>query len=123
MAGHPYSGLVPQIHFYKALNAFDRQDFKSAIHEFGKVAGKRLPDALVAEYSFKEAYSYFEEGDLLKAKSLFEKADKMAHSDYTAPSRYSLGYINYTERNFDEAYEWFAKAGSNCVSRRCPTTT
>ncbi len=111
VAGHPYSGLVPQIHFYKALNAFDRQDFKSAIHEFGKVAGERLPDALVAEYSFKEAYSYFEEGDLLKAKSLFEKADKMAHSDYTAPSRYSLGYINYTERNFDEAYEWFAKAG------------
>jgi len=111
VAGHPYSGLVPQIHFYKALNAFDRQDFKSAIHEFGKVAGERLPDALVAEYSFKEAYSYFEEGDLLKAKSLFEKADKMAHSDYTAPSRYSLGYINYTDRNFDEAYEWFAKAG------------
>lgn len=35
----------------------------------------------------------------------------MAHSDYTAPSRYSLGYINYTDRNFDEAYEWFAKAG------------
>ena len=107
---HPYSVLVPQIHFYKALNYFDRQDYKSAVAEFDKIDGNRLPAGLVAEYSFKEAYSYFEEGNLPKAKSLFEKADKMAHSDYTAPSRYSLGYINYTEKNFDEAYDWFEKS-------------
>ncbi len=107
---HPYSGLVPQIHFYKALNYFDSHDYKSAVAEFGKIDGKGLPRGLVAEYSFKEAYSYFEEGDLPKAKSLFEKADKLAHSDYTAPSRYSLGYINYTGKNFDEAYGWFEKA-------------
>ncbi len=107
---HPYSSLLPQIHFYKALNCFDAQDYKSAVAEFGKVDGKRLPSGLVAEYSFKEAYSYFEEGLLVKARSLFEKADKMPHSDYTAPSRYSLGYINYSEKNFDEAYDWFEKA-------------
>ena len=110
VAGNPGSSLVPQIHFYKALNAFDRQDFNASIAEFGKVEGGRLPAGLLAEYSFKEAYSYFETGDLAKAKTLFAKADKMAYSDFTAPSRYSLGYINYTEKNFDEAYEWFEKA-------------
>lgn len=110
VAANPASALAPQIHFYKALNAFDRQDYKNSIIEFGKVDGGRLPSGLVAEYSFKQAYSYFEAGDSGKAKSLFEKADRMAQSDYTAPSRYSLGYINYTEKNFDEAYEWFDKA-------------
>ena len=110
VAANPGSTLVPQIHFYKALNAFDRQDFKTSILEFGQVDGRVLPSALLPEYSFKEAYSYFETGNMAKAKSLFAKADKMAHSDYTAPSRYSLGYINYTEKNFDEAYEWFGKA-------------
>lgn len=28
---HPYSSLLPQIHFYKALNCFDAQDYKSAV--------------------------------------------------------------------------------------------
>ena len=110
VAANPGSFLVPHIHFYKALNAFDRQDFKASIREFEMVDGRALPSALLPEYSFKEAYSYFETGDMAKAKSLFAKADKMPHSDYTAPSRYSLGYINYTEKNFDEAYEWFEKA-------------
>lgn len=110
IAAHPYSILVPQIHFYKALNLFDRQDYKAAAAEFDKVPEKRLPADLVAEYAFKQAYSYFETGDLAKAKSLFEKSEKRVQSDYTAPSRYSLGYINYSEKNFDEAFDWFEKA-------------
>ena len=87
IAAHPYSILVPQIHFYKALNLFDRQDYKAAAAEFDKVPEKRLPADLVAEYAFKQAYSYFETGDLAKAKSLFEKSEKRVQSDYTAPSR------------------------------------
>ncbi len=110
IAAHPYSILVPQIHFYKALNLFDRQEYKAAAAEFGKIRENSLPSALVAEYAFKQAYSYFEQGDPAKAKSLFEKSEKRAQSDYTAPSRYSLGYINYTEKNFDEAFDWFEKA-------------
>jgi len=110
---HPYSSLVPQIHFYMALNAFDDKDYKSAILEFGQIDIDRLPGELEAEYTFKEAYSYFEEGNLAKAKSLFGKADRMARSDYTAPSRYFLGYINYSEKNFDEACEWFGKAAKD----------
>lgn len=117
VASHPYSILVPQIHFYKALNLFDRQDYKAAAAEFGKIRENSLPSALVAEYAFKQAYSYFEEGDLAKAKSLFEKSEKRVQSDYTAPSRYSLGYINYTEKNFDEAFDWFEKAARDPFHR------
>lgn len=110
VTAHPYSILVPQIHFYKALNLFDKQDFKAAAAEFDKVKEKALPSELISEFAFKQAYSYFEQGDLAKAKSLFEKSEKRVQSDFTAPSRYSLGYINYSEKNFDEAFEWFEKA-------------
>ena len=110
VASHPYSALVPQIHFYKALNLFDRQEYKSAAAEFALIREKSLPEDLVAEYAFKQAYAYFEEGDLAKAKDLFEKGEKRIQSDYTAPSRYSLGYINYSMKNFDEAFDWFEKA-------------
>ncbi len=113
VAAHPYSSLVPQIHFYKALNLFDRQDYRSASAEFDKVREKSLPSGLVAEYAFKQAYSSFEEGDLGKAKDLFEKSEKRVQSDYTAPSRYSLGYINYSLKNFDEAFRWFEKAAAD----------
>ena len=113
VSAHPYSILVPQIHFYKALNLFDRQDFKAAAAEFDKVSEKALPSGLIPEFAFKQAYSCFEQGDLAKAKSLFEKSEKRVQSDYTAPSRYSLGYINYSEKNFDEAFDWFEKAAGD----------
>ena len=113
VVSHPYSALVPQIHFYKALNLFDRQEYKSAAAEFDLVREKSLPEDLVAEYAFKQAYSYFEEGNLAKAKDLFEKGEKRVQSDYTAPSRYSLGYINYSMKNFDEAFDWFEKASKD----------
>ena len=37
----------------------------------------------------------------------------MPYSDYTAPSRYSLGYIDYTRKEFKDAYDWFEKAGKD----------
>ncbi len=113
VAVHPYSILVPQIHFYKALNLFDMQEYQAAAAEFEKIREKNLPADLVAEYSFKRAYSYFEQGNMEKAKSLFEESERRVHSDYTAPARYSLGYINYSQKNFDEAFDWFEKAAGD----------
>ena len=113
IAEHPWSKVVPQIRFYDALNLFDKEDYKAASGEFGKIEPKALEDSQVAEYMFKSAYSLFEEGDLDGAKSLFEKGEKMPYSDFTAPSRYSLGYIDYTRKQFKDAYSWFEKAGKD----------
>ncbi len=107
---YPYSPLVPEIHFYKALNLFDAQNYEAAAAEFGKIRMKDLSGKLVPEYSFKEAYSWFAVGDMKKAESLFAAADKTAMSDYTAPSRYFLGYIRYSAKDFGTAFDWFAKA-------------
>lgn len=110
---HPYSKLVPQIHFYNALNLFDNQDYKGAVREFAQVSGKSLYGGQVAEWSFKQSYSFFEEGELDAAERGFRKVEKMPQSDYTAPSRYSLAYILYSRKDFSEAYDWFEKASKD----------
>ncbi len=110
---YPYSKLIPQIRFYKALNLFDAEDYEGTARELGKITTKSLYPGQLAEYTFKKAYSLFGMDDYDSAADLFADADKMPYSDYTAPSRYSLGYINYTRKNFKEAYDWFEKAGKD----------
>lgn len=110
---YPYSKLVPQIRFYNALNLFDQEEYRRAANEFAKVADKDLYPNQRAEYAFKRAYSLFEEGYLEDAKDLFLVSEQLPYSDYTAPSRYSLGYVNYTQKNFREALDWFERAGKD----------
>ena len=113
IAGHPYSKLVSQIRLPHGLNLFDAEDYEAAAGEFAQVALKDLGKGQEAEYMFKRAYALFENGDLASAEDLFSKGEKMPYSDYTAPSRYSLGYINYTWKNFKEAYDWFDKSSKD----------
>ncbi len=110
IANHPYSGLVPQIHFYKGLNIFDDQNYHDALVEFSQVDTKDLNLSQIPEYEFKHAYSKFGVGDYEGARMEFEKVENMPMSDYTAPSRYILGYINYSNKRFKDAYGWFDKA-------------
>ena len=113
IGAHPYSKLVPQIRFYNGLNLFDREDYSAAVGEFDLIEPKHLGKSQVAEYMFKHGYALFEEGDLDRARDIFAKGEKMPYSDYTAPSRYSMGYIDYTRKDFKEAYNWFEKAGKD----------
>ncbi|MBP3270256.1 MAG: tetratricopeptide repeat protein, partial [Bacteroidales bacterium] len=110
---YPYSRLIPQIRFYNGLNLFDREDYKGAAMEFSLIEAKLLEKDQVAEYMFKNGYSTFEIGDLDRAWNIFANCEKMPYSDYTAPSRYSMGYIDYTRKDFQEAYNWFEKAGKD----------
>ena len=113
VSDYPCAKIVPQILFYEALNLFDSQDYAGAAKAFGLVDAKKLFGEQLAEYSFKKAYSCFETGETDKAKALFASAEKMPASDYTAPSRYSLGYICYNQKEFKEAYGWFEKSSAD----------
>ena len=113
IGSRPYSRLIPQIRFYRGLNLFDKEDYDSVVGEFDKIDADLLEKDQVAEYMFKHGYALFEEGDLDRARDIFSKAEKMPYSDYTAPSRYSMGYIDYTRKEFKEAYNWFEKAGKD----------
>ena len=110
---YPYSGLIPQIRFYNALNLFDEQNFSTASAVFARIDMRSLKNSQVPEFIFKQAYSLFELDEYDRAEELFSKAEKMPYSDYTAPSRYSLGYIEYVRKNFEESFDWFSKAAKD----------
>lgn len=110
---YPYSSLIPQVRFYNALNLFDEQDFSAANAEFARIDMRSLKSSQIGEFIFKQAYSLFELDEYDRAEDLFSKAERMPYSDYTAPSRYSLGYIEYVRKNFSSSFDWFTKAAKD----------
>ena len=107
---HPYSMLIPQIRYQHALNLFDAHDYKSAGDILDSLSHKQLNRRQVDEYLFKKACCALECGDSDKALTIFTELVNRPLSDYTAPSKYSIGYINYEKENFEEAISWFEKS-------------
>ena len=107
MAENPHSPLIFQIHYAYALNLFDAGDYAAAAEEFAAVKVKRLHRGQRAEYTFKNAYCALENSKSQEALDGFKEVEKMSESDYTAASRYAIGYINYDLKNFEEAIRWF----------------
>lgn len=110
---YPYSVLIPQVRFYHALNLFDKMEYKQAFDQFAQITEEALYRNQRIEYVFKSAYCNLENGNLFSARDGFKDVEKRKMSDYTAPSRYALGYIEYNLKHFEEAIAWFEKAGKD----------
>lgn len=106
----PYSVLVPQMRYALAMNLFDRQEYKEASEYFAFLNVKDVPKNARPEFLFKKAYSAFESRDWQAALEGFKAVDAMPQSDFTAPSRYAAGYIEYSLKNFKNAEGWFLKS-------------
>ena len=104
---YPHSVHVPQIRWHHAMNLFNSQDYKAAGEVLGKINRRSLRKSQRLEYLFLKAYCDLENRDLESAKANFSEVEKTESSDYNMPSRYALGYINYVQRDFDEAIKWF----------------
>ena len=107
------SALYSDIHYLNAVNLFDAGEYSRAKAEFVKVSEKKLGSKKIPELYFKTAYCDYQTGDYESAKAEFLKMEPLHRSDYTAPARYALGYIYYSENNFNEAYTWFDNASSD----------
>ena len=113
LAEYPYSALIPQLKYYHALNLFDKQNYIESSRLFYELNEKHLYRGQKTEYTFKKAYTDLENGQLLSAREGFAQVEKSQFSDYTAPSRYGIAYIEYQKRNFKESAEWFTKAAED----------
>ena len=109
----PESPLVPQVNYRWALDLFDRGAYEEAFYRFNCVAQDELMKDQVPEYAFKKGYSAFGCGDLGLSRTILERMQSLPPSDYTAPSRYSLGYVCYSQGDFHEAADWFAKSAED----------
>ena len=107
---NPHSFLVPQIMWHHAMNLFDAQEYDLAGDVLGNIKVKSLMKGQKTQYLFTKAYCDLEARDLESAEANFRSVENEPFSDYTAPSRYALGYINYVNRDFGEAVGWFEKA-------------
>ncbi len=110
---NPHSATVPQIIYAHALNRFDDRDYVSASEYFGRIDYKSLYGSQADEFLFKKAYSALENRDLDRSLAGFMDVERRPMTDFTAPSRYSIGYINYERKNFGKALEWFEKASND----------
>ena len=107
---YPESSLAPQVRFEKGRALFDAGDYAAARLEFASFTKEDLFSDQVAEYVFKRAYSDYALMDYPSARERFLAVEKMPFSDFTAPSRYAIGYIDYSNSDFDSAIKWFELA-------------
>ena len=107
---NPHSVLVPKIRYVHALNLFDSEQYEEAFEQFHLLNPSTLYKSQKPEYYFKKGYSALETGDMEKAMADFKAVVNMSFSDYTAPSRYAIGYINYELKDFKEALKWFQES-------------
>ena len=107
---NPHSVLVPKIRYAHALNLFDAQEYKRALAEFLVLKPSLLYKSQRPEYMFKRGYAHLENGDVQRALDDFKIVESMKFSDYTAPARYAIGYINYELKDFKEALKWFGES-------------
>ena len=110
---YPYSVLTPQVRFYHALNLFDAGEYKAASEQFSLIGEESLYRDQRMEFIFKSAYCNLESGNIYSARDGFREVEKGKVTDYTAPSRYALGYIEYNLKNFNEAIAWFEKSSTD----------
>lgn len=107
---YPSSSLTQYIHYENALRLFDLGDYDLSAVELDKVNERSLPVATRPEYIFKKGYCDYSQGNYLDAISYFTRLDGMRLTDFTAPARYLNGVMNYNNKAFVPAVEWFTKA-------------
>jgi len=105
--------LVPQVRYYLGLDLFDQERYEEALEQFNRISLTDLQESQQPEYSYKLGYSAFAQGEWDRAKGLLSRTRALPYSDYTAPAYYTLGYINYAQKDFKEASEWFELAGND----------
>ena len=102
--------LATQVYLQYALNLFDEQYYDQAAEYLARVDRKQLYPEQVVEYVFKTGYCDYVRGRFAEARERFREVDAMPLSDYTAPARYALGFMAYSDKDFSQAIKWFRQS-------------
>ena len=104
---HGVDGLSGRQHQYIA--EVPEQEPEQVLREAVFMPRKEVAEleVLYPEYLKDEFWHLLENGQLQSAKKGFAEVEKAKFSDYTAPSRYGIAYIEYQLKNFKESAEWF----------------
>ena len=109
LKAYPASSLASWLHYQYGLNLFDRHDYENASSQFAMVKQKHLGDSEQSQYIFKSGFCHFSLNRYQQAKKRFLELEKLPVCQYSSPARFAMGFMNYTEKNFSEAIDWFSK--------------
>lgn len=113
LAKRPHTALAFRMRYQHAMNLFEAEEYLEAGNILSEIDRKRIDKGQIDEYIFKSAFCALENGDENKAKELFQEIDMRPVSDYTAPSRYVLGYLAYEDQDFQQAIDWMDEASED----------
>lgn len=109
---HDYgnSSLTDMLHFERALMLFDEDHYEDASKEFAEVDFKAVSAEDRDAFLFKSGYCHYAQARYPEAMKCFEEVDEMPLNDFSAPSRYLAGLMQYNAKNFETAEQWFRKS-------------
>lgn len=117
LAKHPHTALSFRMRYQHAMNLFEAEEYREAGKILSDIDRERIDKEQMDEYIFKSAFCALENGDKEQAKKLFEEIDMRRVSDYTAPSRFVLGYLAYEDGDFRKAIGWMDEASEDARFR------
>jgi len=110
---HPNAPELSMIKYALASKYFDRGLYKEAVEIFRTINEKYLYKDLRTEFCFKKAFGEMTLGNRKPSAEGFARIVGSHLNQYTYPSIYYLGYVNYLDRNFSEAAGLFERAAED----------
>ena len=107
ITANPSSELVPQLKFAHACRLFDAGDYKACSELLNGLKIKDLRRSQYNQFLFNQGFSLFSLGEYSQASDCFTRILSSRKSDYTAPSAYVLGYIEYENADYARAEQHF----------------
>ena len=106
----PNDPQLAMVKFYMACHQFDQAEYEKARASFAGINEKNLYRTVKNEYAFKYAYCNMRVGNMKEALDGFGKVMDAELNTYTYPATYYTAYIHYLNKDFAQAFNYFAKA-------------
>ena len=100
--------LAPQVRFQMALNFFDDGAYANALQHLEQC--RNLYPAQLQEYNYKRGYSAYSLGDWDYARTWLNKVEGRT---FRAPAQFTLGYMDYAQKDFIEAQKHMEEAAGD----------
>ena len=89
---------------------YDSQEYTQALVMYEGIQPRNLYKSALSEFYFKKSYCSIYAGKYDAALEGFQKVIGRPQSQYTYPSIYYSGYVNYLAGRFDDAFSFFEAA-------------
>lgn len=110
---HPNAPELSMINCALASNYFDRGMYAESAAILRTINAKYIYKDMRPEFCFKRAFAEMTLGNRKPAAEYFAKVVGDRRNSYTYPATYYLGYVNYLDRNFNEAFAFFCKSAED----------